>query len=197
MSAVKTVAVLIPREKQFKGAILAIERAMEEAGVSLEMPDIELSSDRRSDSSHAAIERADMVLAEISARNPNTMYLAGYAQGIGKRVVFLALHGEDIPFDRTRHAAIVYSGSGDFLKAELLAKLRDQEPPDLRAGEGAREKFDSIFGDIMKAHGGEHTGAIEMENEKTFILRDQDLDLPLVQDLARKARELGYRIKLM
>jgi hypothetical protein len=36
-----------------------------------------------------------------------------------------------------------------------------------------------------------------MENPTTFVLFDQNMDLALVQELARHAREKGFRLKLM
>ena len=201
MSAVKSVAILIAGGKQFESAVRAVEAAAAETGASVSKPEIEFSKDQRLGAACAAIEKADLVVAEISARNPNTMYLAGYAHGIGKPVLFTALHAEDFPFDRERHPTVIYSGSADFLRTELLAFLRGGKPAVSSSGEesgsDARGQFNSIFGEIMKAHSQEHSGPIEMENDKTFIMRDQDLDLALVQDLARKAREIGYRIKLM
>jgi hypothetical protein len=128
------------------------------------------------------------------------MYGAGYAHGVGKRVLFLTSHGEDFPFDKDRHPIIIYAGNLDFLRNELSKYLHTGKtasaPPESASSNG-REKFAQIFGDILKQHHHEHRGEIEMENAKTFVLLNQDMDLALVQDLSRKARELGFRIKLM
>jgi chorismate synthase len=61
----------------------------------------------------------------------------------------------------------------------------------------ARRLFESKFGEILAAHHHQHRGSIELENETTFVLLNQDMDLALVQDLSRRARELGLRLKLM
>jgi chorismate synthase len=60
-----------------------------------------------------------------------------------------------------------------------------------------RRLFKSKFGDILSAHHHQHRGEIQMENETTFVLLNQDMDLALVQDLSRRAREIGFRLKLM
>jgi hypothetical protein len=141
------------------------------------------------------IERAELMLVDISGRNPRAMYAAGYAHGIGKRVLFITQFGEDFPFILTNQQVITYSGSAEFLRAELEAL--GSEPKQGWGGDNAREKFTSLFGEILRAHKHEHRGGIEMENPGTFVLLEQDMDLPLVQELSRKARELGVRLKLM
>lgn len=143
-----------------------------------------------------ALENTELVLADISGRNSRVMYLSGYAHGIGKRVVFISQFEEDFPFEPGQQKVLVYSGSAEFLRKELDAL--DSES-DLKAGGGddARSRFLAVFGEIMRKHRKEHRGAFEMEGPGVFVLRDQDLDLALVQELSRRARELGLRIKLM
>lgn len=145
-----------------------------------------------------ALEGADWLLAEISGAHPRVMHLAGYAQGIGKRVIFLAQFDDEFPFDQGQQTVIVHSGNADFLRKELeRLNARGEAEGEGKSGGDAREKFLALFGEIMRKHGHEHRGSYEMEGAGTFILRDQDLDLPLVQELSRRARELGMRIKLM
>lgn len=201
MQGIDSIAVLLPAGRFFDRLFAeAIEPACAEAGIPLTRPDPEFSSGSRLGRACAEIERAGLVLADISGRNPNILYLAGYAHGIGKQVVFLSSHAEDLPFDPARHQIIVHHGSSELLRDELRRLLQEGAAPDeasASGGEVAREKFEAIFGEIMKEHGAVHAGRIEMENESTFLLLNQDLDLPVVQHLARRARELGLRIKLL
>ena len=149
------------------------------------------------------MEGADLVVVDITGRNPNTLYLAGYAHGIGKPVLFLSQQGEDLPFDRARHEVLVYHANLDLLAKSLKSFMRKGAPVpqgDSAAAPGqadARARFQTIFGDIMTEHAAKHTGEIRMENDQTFVLVEQNLDLPVVQALARRARELGLRIKLL
>jgi hypothetical protein len=143
------------------------------------------------------IEAASLVIADITAQNPHVMFLAGYAQGIGRELLFLARHGENFPFNPARHAAIIYAGDTDFLKSELLAHLRGNPKAAGTTVPDAHKQFMETFGDLLKKHHHEHRGEIQLENPSTYVLLNQDMDLPLVQDLARRSRELGVRIKLM
>jgi hypothetical protein len=200
---IKRVVAVQPVGKLFERVFNeGIAPACAQAGKQCARLEAEFSDENRFGSICGEIEKNDLVLMDITARNPNVMYLAGYAHGIGKRIVFLAQHGEDLPFDKAKHEVIVYSGNGEFLREELGrflgggGKPKATEWPRSESA-GAREKFLSLFGDLMAAHQQEHRGEIQLENDKTFVLLNQDLDLALVQDLARRARELGLRIKLL
>ena len=203
MPKVQSITALLPQGKFFDQLFAAaIQPACQAGGAACTRPDPEFSSANRLGKACAEIENADLVVADLSGKNPNVLYLAGYAHGAGKRVVFLAQHGEDLPFDPARHEILVYHASADLLKNELAGFFESgtrpkQGPAPGAQEESAREKFEAIFGEIMREHRAVHSGAIEMENKTTFVLLNQDLDLPVVQHLARRARELGLRIKLL
>jgi len=149
------------------------------------------------------VESADLVLAEVGSHQPQAIFLAGYAQGIGKRTLMLTAHTEGLVFDPARQEIIVHHRDPKHLANRLRgylavanesgAELDSSSAPADPAG----ARFRDLFGEILQAHGYDHRGAVELENDKTFILRDQEMGLALVQDLARRARELGVRLKLM
>jgi hypothetical protein len=143
------------------------------------------------------LETSDLVIADVTARSPNVMFLAGYAQGIGREILLITQFAEDFPFDRAKHAPIIYGCDTSFLKNELLAYLRGEVKAVDQPSSNPREQFLATFGDLLKKHAHEHRGEIYLENPTTYVLVGQDMDLPLVQDLARRGRELGLRIKLM
>jgi hypothetical protein len=200
----KTAVVLLPLGKLFDEVYQSgIAPACEELGLTVTRLGSEFSTENQLGSVCGEIEKAELVIADLTARNPNVMYQVGYAHGTGKRVLFLARHGEDFPFDRAKHALIVHSGDVSFLKEELVSWIsgggtatQRTETADAPVGD-AREKFLATFGDILASHAHEHRGKVYLENPTTFVLVDQDMDLALVQDLARRARELGLRLKLM
>lgn len=151
-----------------------------------------------------AVERGDLVLAEIGSHHPQSIFLTGYAQGIGKRTLMLATHADGLLFDAARQEIILHHRDPRHLADRLkgfLAVSQDSRVPahgaEPRLNETGRDKFQQMFGEILKAHGYDHRGPVELENEKTFILREQEMGLALVQDLSRRARELGIRLKLM
>ena len=56
-----------------------------------------------------AINCAEIIIADVSGRNPNVMYEIGMAHTIGKPVVIITQSIDDVPFDLRHHRCIVYS----------------------------------------------------------------------------------------
>lgn len=56
-----------------------------------------------------AINSAEIVIADVTGRNPNVMYEIGMAHTVGKPVVIMTQTIEDVPFDLRHHRCIVYS----------------------------------------------------------------------------------------
>lgn len=200
----KRLALVLPSGPFFERVFSEVSSLGESLGAICTRAPSEFSPPSQLGQSCGEIEKADLAIIDISGRNPNTLYLAGFAHGIGKRVLFLSQHGEDLPFDRARHDFVIYHANLDLLEKALDAFLRrgatgTQTSPEPRAATevDAKARFQTIFGDIMAEFGAEHSGEVRLENDKTFVLIEQDLELALVQALARRARELGLRIKLL
>jgi hypothetical protein len=145
------------------------------------------------------LQDADLVIADLTGLNPNVMYQAGFALGLGRKVLFIAMHLENLPFDPAANPIIGYAGDGELLGSEIATYLSRGDKSDASGDNNpnARVRFQSLFGEILAAHQHEHPGEIYLENPKTFVLVNQAMELALVQDLARRARELGLRLKLM
>lgn len=60
---------------------------------------------------HTAIEKAELVIAEISERNSNVFYELGYSVGLQKPILLVAQDGADIPSDVRGRELILYSES--------------------------------------------------------------------------------------
>ena len=45
------------------------------------------------------ISKADVIVADMTGRNPNVFYEAGYAHALNKVVVLVTQKTDDIPFD--------------------------------------------------------------------------------------------------
>lgn len=56
-----------------------------------------------------AINCAEIVIADVTGRNPNVMYEIGMAHTVGKPVVIITQSIEDVPFDLRHHRCIVYA----------------------------------------------------------------------------------------
>jgi len=70
------------------------------------------------------IQTADIIIAEMTGRNPNVFYEVGYAHALHKRVILLTKSADDIPFDLKQHRHIVYAGKIDGLRRELREELK-------------------------------------------------------------------------
>jgi len=131
------VSVLLPIgrtfDRVFSDAILpcATELRMQTARVSTEF-----SSAGALARVHEQIQSSELIVADLTGRNPNVLYLVGYAHAAGKKVIFLSQHGEDLPFCRAEHAIIIYAGSTSELAAELRITIQQLNEAASRSGEG-------------------------------------------------------------
>jgi hypothetical protein len=193
-----TVVVLLPAGKLFEPVYgEAIMPVAAEAGREVVRLSIQFNEEAVRTRLIDGLKSAELVIADVTGRNPNVMYGVGVADAIEKKVLLLVQHLEDLPFEKQAREVIAYAGDRQFLKTELAGYFRGETKSAEPSANSARERFQEIFGEILTRHGYVHRGEIEMENPATFVLLNQEMELALVQDLARKARELGMRLKLM
>lgn len=69
------------------------------------------------------IQRADIVVADTTNRNPNVFYEIGIAHALDKPVVFVTQHKGKIPFDISTQQHIKYHGDVGLLHKKLLKLL--------------------------------------------------------------------------
>lgn len=84
---------------------------------------------------HLAIQRAELVIAEITERNANVFYELGYAVGIKKPVLLIAQRGSEIPTDLRGIELVLHSddkaGTAAFvgeLRSNLERRMNSQIP---------------------------------------------------------------------
>lgn len=70
------------------------------------------------------ISRADLLVADMTGRNPNVFYEVGYAHALGKNVILLTQQAEDIPFDLKHFPHIVYGTQIKDLRADLARRVK-------------------------------------------------------------------------
>lgn len=70
------------------------------------------------------IAKADIVVSEMTGRNPNVFYETGYARALNKRVILLTHNVDDIPFDLKHYPHIVHGGEIAQLKTQLEKRIR-------------------------------------------------------------------------
>lgn len=61
------------------------------------------------------IHRSDLIIADLTERNPNVFYELGYAHASGKNTVLITQSINDIPFDLRHHQCIDYKPSSEGL----------------------------------------------------------------------------------
>ena len=119
------VFVLMPFVKEFDDIYkFGIKGAAEDVGAYAERLDEQLFVEGMLDRIFNQISKSDVVIADMTGRNPNVFYEVGYAHALGKIVLLITKDTKDIPFDLKHRKHIVYSGSIDTLRCELGESLK-------------------------------------------------------------------------
>ncbi len=119
------VFVLMPFDSEFDDTYkLGIKSACEDAGAYAERVDEQKYDERILDRIYNQIAKADLIIADMTGRNPNVFYETGYAHAIDKRVILVTKNADDIPFDLIHHHHIVYEGKITKLKEELYTRVK-------------------------------------------------------------------------
>jgi len=119
------VFVLMPFDPKFDDIYkFGIKGAANEVGAYAESLDEQIFTEGMLDRIFNQISKADVIVADMTGRNPNVFYEVGYAHALGKIVLLLTQKTEDIPFDLKHRQHTVYGGSIDTLKSDLVTKLQ-------------------------------------------------------------------------
>ena len=117
--------VLMPFSKEFDDAYeLAIKPACELAGAYAERVDKQIFTGSILERVFNQISKADIIVADMSERNPNVFYEVGYAHALGKPTILLTRSADDIPFDLKHYPHIVYNDRLTDLKRDLEARVQ-------------------------------------------------------------------------
>lgn len=115
-----------------------IKGAAQDIGAYAERVDEQLFTEGILDRIFNQIDKADVIVADMTGRSANVFYEVGYAHALNKIVILLTQDADDIPFDLKHRQHIIYSGSIDILRRELAerlkwaiseSKVRKQSPP--------------------------------------------------------------------
>jgi hypothetical protein len=119
------VFVLMPFASEFDDIYkLGIKAACQEAGAYCERVDEQISRENILERVYNQIGKADIVVSDMTGRNPNVFYESGYAHALGKHVILLTQRADDIPFDLKHYPHIIYEGKITRLKEELQRRVR-------------------------------------------------------------------------
>jgi hypothetical protein len=122
------VFVLMPFDHDFDDIYkLGIKPACASAGAYAERVDEQIFQESILERIYNQISKADIIVADMTGRNPNVFYETGYAHALGKPVIFLTQKADDIPFDLKHYPFIVYGGRiADQLLPDLEKKVKWQ-----------------------------------------------------------------------
>lgn len=103
---------------------IGIKESCEAAGAYCERVDEQIFNERILDRIYNQIAKADLIIADMTDRNPNVFYEVGYAHALGKTTVLLTSKADDIPFDLKHFPHIVYGNSLSELRAQLTKRVK-------------------------------------------------------------------------
>lgn len=116
--------VLIPFDSSFDDVYkLSIKEAAKHVGVIAERLDDQMFPEGMLERIYRQIDAADIIIADMSTKNPNVFYEVGYAHAKDKLCIHLTADANDIPFDLKHRRHIVYGNSLSYLKEELSRHL--------------------------------------------------------------------------
>ena len=119
------VFVLMPFDPSFKDLYeLGIKAASVDAGAYCERVDEQIYDESTLQRVYNQIAKADLLVAEMTGKNPNVFYEVGYAHALGKRVILLTKTAEDIPFDLKHYPHVIHENKISDLKPELTRRVR-------------------------------------------------------------------------
>ncbi len=116
--------VLMPFSEDFDDVYrIGIKEACDKAGAYCERVDEQIFSERILDRVYNQIAKADLVVADMTGRNPNVFYEVGYAHALGKLTILLTQNADDIPFDLKHFPHIIYERRFQFLETSWKKEL--------------------------------------------------------------------------
>ncbi len=105
---------------------LIFRPAIEKAGLAAVRADADIfHTGKIMDQVWRGIREADVLVAELTSKNPNVFYELGLAHALEKPVVLVSSNQEDVPFDLRHIRVILYDQSDPFWGQKLVDKLAD------------------------------------------------------------------------
>ncbi len=117
--------VLMPINKDFDDVYeLGIKKSCIDAGAYCERVDEQIFDGSILDRIYNQISKADIIIADLTNKNPNVFYEVGYAHALGKLTILLTKNAEDIPFDLKHYPHIIYDNSIIKIKEKLTKRVK-------------------------------------------------------------------------
>lgn len=96
------------------------------------------------------IRRSEIILADVTGKNPNVNYELGIAHALGKKAIVITQNSEDVPFDY-RHLRFIKYDTQDIgwekkLRDDIKSSLRSARETNLATSVIAGEDLERLFG---------------------------------------------------
>ncbi|MHC5537595.1 hypothetical protein ACYOEI_05115 [Singulisphaera rosea] len=119
------VFVLMPFKAAFNDIYkLGIKEACKGAGAYCERVDEQVHEGTILDRIYNQINKADLIVADLTESNPNVFYETGYAHALGKPTILLIQEADKIPFDLKQYPFLIYEGNIEKLKNQLRSRVK-------------------------------------------------------------------------
>ena len=116
--------VLMPFTSDFDDIYaLGIKDSCKELDVYCERVDEQIFKETILERIYNQISKADLIIADMTGRNPNVFYEVGYAHALNKPTILLTQNADDIPFDLKHFPHIIYNNKITLLKEQLSKKV--------------------------------------------------------------------------
>jgi len=112
--------------------------------------------------------KARLVLADLTGKNPNVFYELGLAHAIGKPAILLAESMDDVPFDLRSLRVIVYDKNSPDWGAQLAKSIRVAIEEVLEAPQ------DAVLPSFLKVKGRPEVAVFPQEKELRELRQDVD-----------------------
>lgn len=159
--------VLMPFDSSFDDVYeISIKEAAQQTGIRAERLDEQIFVEGMLDRIYRQIDVADIVIADMSGKNPNVFYEVGYAHAKDKLVILQTKNVSDIPFDLKHRRHIVYGDSLSYLRDELIKNL-----------DWAKSELDNIRDSSIRVDLKTSTGDLEVNDQIARAHVDFNIDL--------------------
>lgn len=106
---------------------LIFRPAIEQAGLTAVRADAEIfGTGKIIDQIWRGIQDAEILVAELTTKNPNVFYELGLAHAIEKPVILISSNEDDVPFDLRHIRVILYDRSDPFWGQKLIDNIADK-----------------------------------------------------------------------
>ena len=120
------------------------------------------------------IEKADLIIADLSNKNQNVFYETGYAHALNKNVILLTQNSEDIPFDLKHYPHIIYEHNIRKLSENLALKLNWYKENGLERSD--KSGFLEFYNKGLKIENHSIVTFDQLQPTKPFIIDGEEYD---------------------